>query len=192
MDKRSSPRITRAVRAQIDPVNSHAQKTQKSAVIEPQPQENLRHHQVMVIKYAIDLPGLAATYGANPRSVRNAFYLRPQDFPPAIYLPGCRGPRFLVSDVLVWLESRKTQPAPPPPPVTPKPHKGRPRKASPAQIARARQGHGQQSSLEVDGIIWGDGSGPRGIYVPLQGCYSLIQIGQVERAYRAAHAAPPC
>ena len=98
----------------------------------------------MDIKYAIDLaidlPGLAAAIGANPRSVRNAFYLRPQDFPPAIYLPGCRGPRFLVSDVLIWLEARKT-PAPPPPPVTPKPQ-GRPRKASPAQIARARQGQG--------------------------------------------------
>ncbi|MBU2719475.1 hypothetical protein HF563_08835 [Acidithiobacillus ferridurans] len=89
---------------------------------------------------AIPLPELAATYGANPRSVRNAFYLRPQDFPPAIYLPGCRGPRFLVDDVQAWLEARKTTPAPPPP-VTPKPQ-GRPRKASPAQIARARQGKG--------------------------------------------------
>ena len=95
----------------------------------------------MDLTLAIDLPGLAATYGATPRSVRNAFYLRPQDFPPAIYLPGTRGPRFLVDDVLVWLEARKTQAAPPPPPVTPKPQ-GRPRKASPAQIARARQGKG--------------------------------------------------
>ncbi|MDA8153627.1 MAG: hypothetical protein M0003_13135 [Acidithiobacillus sp.] len=94
----------------------------------------------MDIKYAIDIPELAAAIGANPRSMRNAFYLRPQDFPPAIYLPGCRGPRFLVDDVQAWLEARKT-PAPPPPPVTPKPQ-GRPRKASPAQIARARQ-HGQ-------------------------------------------------
>lgn len=140
MDKRSSPRTTRAVRAQIDPVNSHAQKAENSVFLAPQPQENLRHHQVMDIKYAIDLPGLAAAIGANPRSLRNAFYLHPDDFPPAIYLPGCRGPRFLVDDVQAWLEARKTTPAPPPP-VTPKPQ-GRPRKASPAQIARARQGKG--------------------------------------------------
>ncbi|WP_428946894.1 hypothetical protein ACQUQQ_08745 [Acidithiobacillus ferrooxidans] len=92
------------------------------------------------IKLAIDLPALAAAVGANPRSWRNAFYLRPDDFPRAIYLPGCRGPRFLMSDVLAWLESRKKAQAAPPP-ATPKPQ-GRPRKASPAQIARARQGQG--------------------------------------------------
>ncbi|MDA8181043.1 MAG: hypothetical protein M0Z26_01670 [Acidithiobacillus sp.] len=95
----------------------------------------------MDIKFAIALPELAAAIGANPRSMRNAFYLKPHDFPIAIYLPGTRGPRFLVSDVQVWLEARKT-PAPPPPPVTPKPQQGRPRKASAAQIARARQGKG--------------------------------------------------
>lgn len=90
-------------------------------------------------RYAIDIPELAAAIGANVRSLRNAFYLHPDQFPPAIYLPGTRGPRFLVSDVLIWLEARRTQQAAPPPPVTPKP-KGRPRKASPIQIARARQG----------------------------------------------------
>ena len=142
MDKRSSPRTTRAVRAQIDPVNSHAQKAENSVFLAPQPQENLRHHQVMEIKCAIDLPGLAAAIGANPRSLRNAFYLHPDDFPPAIYLPGCRGPRFLVSDVLAWLESRKTRPAPPPPPPSTPKSQGRPRKATPAQIASARQGKG--------------------------------------------------
>ncbi|MCR2830776.1 hypothetical protein NR402_10865 [Acidithiobacillus ferrooxidans] len=96
----------------------------------------------MDIKYAIDLPGLAAAIGANPRSLRNAFYLHPDDFPPAIYLPGCRGPRFLVDDVQAWLEARKakTQPAQSTA-AAPKPQ-GRPRKASPAQIARARQGKG--------------------------------------------------
>jgi predicted DNA-binding transcriptional regulator AlpA len=88
---------------------------------------------------ALTLPELAALYGGNPRSARNWFYRHPEDFPQAIYLPGTRGPRFLVSDVLIWLESRKTQPAPPP--AAPKPQ-GRPRKASPAQIARARQGPG--------------------------------------------------
>jgi predicted DNA-binding transcriptional regulator AlpA len=92
-------------------------------------------------KIAITLPELAASIGANPRSVRNTFYLHPDQFPPAIYLPGCRGPRFLVSDVRAWLEARKTQPAPPP--VTPK-AQGRPRKASPSQIARARQERRQE------------------------------------------------
>ena len=94
----------------------------------------------MNTQHAIDLPTLAQAIGANPRSVRNAFYLRPQDFPPAIYLPGCRGPRFLVWDVQAWLESHKT--TTPLPQVNTPQSKGRPRKASPAQIARARQ-HGQ-------------------------------------------------
>lgn len=126
-------------RDQFDP----GQKAQKSAVlvahITPQPQ----HDVVMdIIPYAIDLPQLAAALGANPRSLRNAFYLRPEDFPPAIYLPGCRGPRFLVDDVQAWLESQKTQrPKPPAPPAAPKPQ-GRPRKASALQIARARKAQG--------------------------------------------------
>lgn len=140
MDNRSSSRITRAVRAQIDPDNLHAQKAENSAFLGAQPAESLRHHQVMDSKYAIGLPALAAAIGANARSLRNAFYLRPQDFPPAIYPPGTRGPRFLVSDVLTWLESMKTQPASPPP-ATPN-RQGRPRKASTSQIARARQGQG--------------------------------------------------
>ena len=137
MDKTTSSRTRRD---QFEPEHSHAQKAKNSAVLGTQPAKSLRHHQVMDIKFAIDLPELAVAIGANPRSLRNAFYLHPDDFPPAIYLPGCRGPRFLVDDVQAWLEARKTTPAPPPP-VTPKPQ-GRPRKASPAQIARARQGKG--------------------------------------------------
>jgi len=86
---------------------------------------------------AITLPELAAAIGANPRSLRNVYYLHPAKFPPAMYLPACRGPRFLMSDVLAWLESRKTQPPPAPlPPMTKS--QGRPRKASLAQITRAR------------------------------------------------------
>lgn len=88
----------------------------------------------------IDLPGLAAAIGANPRSSQNAFYLNPEAFPPAIYLPGCRGPRFLVEDVRAWLEFRKARPASPPP-ATPN-TQGRPRKASPVQVAHARLGQG--------------------------------------------------
>ena len=107
---------------------------------QPQPQKNLRHQGGMDIKYAIDLPELAAAIGAHPRSLRNAFYLHPDQFPPAIYLPGTRGPRFLVSDVQAWLEARKTQPTQPP--AAASNPQGRPRKATPAQIASARQGKG--------------------------------------------------
>ena len=91
-------------------------------------------------KLAITLPELAAAIGANARSLRNTFYARPQDFPPVVYLPGTRGPRFLIIDVRDWLESHQTKPASPPP-VTPKPQ-GRPRKASQAQITLARQAKG--------------------------------------------------
>ena len=96
----------------------------------------------MDLTLAIALPELAAAIGANARSLRNAFYLHPDRFPPAIYLPGTRGPRFLVSDVLIWLEARKPQQPAPATAATPKPQQGRPRKASAAQIARARQGKG--------------------------------------------------
>ena len=100
-------------------------------------EDNLDQH------LAIDLPALAAAIGANARSLRNAFYLRPRDFPPAIYLPGTRGPRFLVEDVRAWLESRKGKAQTTTPPVVAAPTpKGRPRKASAAQITRARQAQG--------------------------------------------------
>ena len=88
-------------------------------------------------KLAISLPELAAAVSGQHESMRNALYLNPEAFPPAAYLPGYRGPRFLMVDVLIWLESMKTQPASPPP-AAPKPQ-GRPRKASAAQITRARQ-----------------------------------------------------
>ncbi|MBN6741361.1 hypothetical protein JKG47_12590 [Acidithiobacillus sp. MC6.1] len=69
---------------------------------------------------AIDMPQLTTLVGGNLRSMRNAFYANPQAFPPAIDIPGCRGVRFLLTDVLVWLESRKAKaPAPRP--------RGRPR-----------------------------------------------------------------
>jgi hypothetical protein len=111
-----------------DPANSPAAKNRHNPGM-----ENTR--------YALDLPDLAAAIGANTRSLRNAFYLRPEDFPPAIYLPGCRGPRFLVADVHFWLESRKPVKAQQPTVVALK-ARGRPRKASPAQIARASKAQG--------------------------------------------------
>ena len=92
-------------------------------------------------KLAITLPELAASVGGQYESIRNAFYLNPESFPPAVYLPGTRGPRFLIIDVRDWLESRKTKPAAGSPPAAPVP-KGRPRKASQSQIAAARQGKG--------------------------------------------------
>ena len=93
-------------------------------------------------KLAITLPELASLVSGQYESLRNHFYLHPEDFPPARYIPGCRGPRFVVADLPAWLESRKAKPSPAsPPPVTPKPQ-GRPRKASTAQIARARLGKG--------------------------------------------------
>ncbi|MBN6742685.1 hypothetical protein JKG47_19655, partial [Acidithiobacillus sp. MC6.1] len=60
----------------------------------------------------IDMRQLAELVGGHLRSCCNAFYLCPQNFPPALYLPGCRGPRFLMSDVHIWLESRKVAKAP--------------------------------------------------------------------------------
>ena len=139
MDQSAHTNRHAASRDQIDRGRCSAQKTQKSAVLAPHIMPQPQHDGIMDIKYAIDLPELAAAIGANPRSLRNAFYLHPDDFPPAIYLPGCCGVRFLVSDIPAWLESHKapTQ-ASTPAPVT-KPTKGRPRKASAAQIARARQ-----------------------------------------------------
>ena len=148
MDK-STPATIRATcldqRDQFEPERCRAQKAKNSVFLAQHMAQILGENTPMdssnsSTRTAITLPELAAAIGANPRTLRNAFYLRPADFPPAIYLPGCRGPRVLVSDVQAWLESRKT-PAAPPPPVTPKPQ-GRPRKASPAQIARARQGKG--------------------------------------------------
>jgi len=106
---------------------------------------------------AIDLPALAEAIGAHVRSMRNAFYQRPQDFPPAIYLPGARGPRFLMTDVLNWLESRKstpevsTTPAAPTASVEPPKRRGRPRKASPAQIARLQARKAAQESTSLPG-----------------------------------------
>ncbi|MBU2769085.1 hypothetical protein HAP94_23715 [Acidithiobacillus ferrivorans] len=144
MDKKAPTCAALRDHSEPEHCNARAQKVENYCVIAPHMAQILRENTPMDsgTRKAIPLPELAATYGANPRSVRNAFYLRPQDFPPAIYLPGCRGPRFLVDDVQAWLEARKakTQPAQSTA-AAPKPQ-GRPRKASALQIARARQGQG--------------------------------------------------
>ena len=93
----------------------------------------------------VKLDKLASMVEGHLASMRNRFYSHPEDFPTAYYLPGCRGARFRLSDLDAWLESYRSSSAPAstPAPVT-KPTKGRPRKASAAQIAsaRARQGKG--------------------------------------------------
>ncbi len=61
---------------------------------------------------AINMQDLTDLVGGHLPSMRNAFYLNPQDFPPAINIPGCRGVRFLMADVLVWLDSLKAAKAP--------------------------------------------------------------------------------
>lgn len=140
MDKKPTARRTR--RGQFEPEHSHAQKAENCAVLAPHMARIHGENTFMDSnRAALTISELAALYGGNPRSARNAFYLHPEDFPPALYLPGTRGPRFLVTDALLWLESRKTQPAPPPPATT-KPRQGRPRKASAMQIARARKAQG--------------------------------------------------
>ena len=127
-------------RDQFDRERSHDQKAEICGILAPRMAQILGENTPMdsSTRKAITIPELAAAIGANPRSLRNAFYLRPEDFPPATYLPGCRGPRFLMPDALAWLESRKTPSAPPP--VAASRSQGRPRISSSAQIARARQG----------------------------------------------------
>ena len=147
MDK-STPATIRATcldqRDQFEPERCRAQKAKNSVFLAQHMAQILGENTPMdssnsSTRTAITLPELAAAIGANPRTLRNAFYLHPDQFPPAIYLPGTRGPRFLVSDVLSWLEARKTQPASPP--AAPK-SQGRPRKASPRQIASVRLSKG--------------------------------------------------
>ncbi len=137
---KSTPATIRATcRDQFEPENLRAHKAENCGVLAPHMAQILGENTHMdSSRVALSLPELAALYGGNHRSARNWFYKHPEDFPPAIYLPGTRGPRFLVSDVPAWLDSRKTQ-QPAPPPSAPKPQ-GRPRKASASQIARARQG----------------------------------------------------
>ncbi|MDD5125266.1 hypothetical protein [Methylovulum sp.] len=56
--------------------------------------------------------------------------------PPAIYIPGCRGPRYHLRDVIAWLDSFPVKAAKPQ--GKPKGRIGRPRIATPAQIAAVR------------------------------------------------------
>lgn len=67
---------------------------------------------------------LAATLAVSAKTLQNQPH---HQLPPAIHIPGCRGPRYRLRDVLTWLDSF---PAKQHPPKSPPPSKrGRPRLA---------------------------------------------------------------
>lgn len=62
----------------------------------------------------------------------------PYKLPPACYLPGCRSPRWLLSDVLDWLAQYRAPPPAPPAPAARR--RGRPTKAEQIAAAAAARG----------------------------------------------------
>ena len=74
---------------------------------------------------------LAQTLSVSAKTLQN----KPASaLPPAIRIPGCKGPRYRLRDVLAWLDGFPAASRPP----QPKRHIGRPRIASSAQIAATR------------------------------------------------------
>ncbi len=74
---------------------------------------------------------LAQTLSVSAKTLQN----KPASaLPPAIRIPGCKGPRYRLRDVLAWLDGFSAASRPP----QPKRHIGRPRIASSAQIAAIR------------------------------------------------------
>jgi hypothetical protein len=82
-----------------------------------------RHPYPLVLNY-VDLADLLKIA---PGTLKNRYSQAPDTLPPAICIPGCRGPRWLLATVLRWLEAHEA-PAPAAP-VTPKRRVGRPRLA---------------------------------------------------------------
>ena len=74
---------------------------------------------------------LAATLKVSAKTLQNQ---PPHHLPPAIRIPGCKGPRYRLQDVLAWLDGFSAASRPP----QPKQNIGRPRIASSAQIAAIR------------------------------------------------------
>ena len=72
---------------------------------------------------------LAATLAVSAKTLQNQ---PPHHLPPAIRIPGCRGPRYRIRDVLAWLDGFAVNKR------TPQRKTGRPRLASPEQIAAVR------------------------------------------------------
>ncbi len=58
---------------------------------------------------------LARILGVGVKTIQNRQYLHPETLPPSLYLPGCRGPRYLQADVLAWLENGRDVSAKPGP-----------------------------------------------------------------------------
>ncbi len=58
---------------------------------------------------------LARLLRVSVKTIQNRQYLHPETLPPSLYLPGCRGPRYLQADVLAWLENARVVPAKPEP-----------------------------------------------------------------------------
>ena len=74
---------------------------------------------------------LAATLAVSAKTLQN----KPASaLPPAIRIPGCKGPRYRFRDVMAWLDGFSAASRPP----QPKQNIGRPRIASSAQIAAIR------------------------------------------------------
>ena len=76
---------------------------------------------------------LAATLVVSAKTLQNQ---PPHHLPPAIRIPGCRGPRYRLQDVLAWLDGFSAGQCPSKP--LPRKVRGRPRIASAAQIAALR------------------------------------------------------
>ncbi|OCX77473.1 hypothetical protein A6M27_00260 [Acidithiobacillus thiooxidans] len=76
---------------------------------------------------------LAVLLQVSPKTLQN----KPQSaLPPAVFIPGCRGPRYHYRDVIAWLNSFPVGGMKPPRKSTGK--RGRPRIATSAQIATVR------------------------------------------------------
>lgn len=74
----------------------------------------------------LDYEDLAHLLRVAVGTLKNRYSLDPTSLPPAILIPGCRGPRWLFPDVLQWLKDHRTPAAPSPAPA-PKRKAGRPR-----------------------------------------------------------------
>ena len=76
---------------------------------------------------------LAVLLQVSPKTLQN----KPQSaLPPAVFIPGCRGPRYHLRDVIAWVNSFPVGGMKPPRKPTGK--RGRPRIATSAQIAAVR------------------------------------------------------
>lgn len=106
----------------------------------------------MSTKNLLTLDDLAVRIRSTAKTVANRYYRAPEDFPPVLKVPGCRGPRFRPQDVDVWIyslagktENRSTKlPLSAPPPsdhAAAKRPRGRPRLASVTQRRRAQSAH---------------------------------------------------